>query len=82
MSEVELWRAVINHAITDATATIPKSTKRKNLAQLTRWQARRWLIDNSRDFREVCSLALLDSEAVRDKGISLSKLDWPSTKRF
>lgn len=43
----------------------------------TRDHARAWLTCNSRDFREVCALALLDPDAVREKALALASAGWP-----
>ena len=96
MPEVALWRAVIAQAIEDATArsiseadlqNIPDSKKRHarrlaaGLKLHERSQARAWLLNNSKEFREVCSLALLDPDAVRDRAQKMSRDNWPPTKR-
>jgi hypothetical protein len=70
--EVALWRAVIDQAITDATLGLLKGEPgRKKQARpsvermIHRDQARTWLLGMGKDFREVCSMALLEPDAVR-----------------
>lgn len=82
--EVHLWRAVIVQAMTDATMNVrlfdgPTTSKQSKIVENIRERAdsRRWLLDNSRDFRRVCELAMLDPAAVRDSAMKLSKDGWP-----
>lgn len=87
--ETELWRAVIAQAISDATATVrpkhgkasisPDKAKAKQVisdAMRERDHAREWLLGDSRDFREVCNLAGLDPEAVRERAQRLKRFGW------
>lgn len=87
--EVELWRAVVAQAISDATATVrPKHGKRSispdkaearqviGAALVQRDEARAWLLGNSRDFQDVCHMARLDPDAVRAKAERLKRFGW------
>jgi hypothetical protein len=69
--EIYLWRAVIERAAWDATTT---STD-KEVAQ-DREEARRWLLGNGKYFREVCSLALFDADAVRESAERMRDRGW------
>ena len=50
-------------------------------AHRNRSVARAWLLSNSRDFREVCSLAQLDPEAVYDHAAKLARQGWPAPQK-
>jgi hypothetical protein len=71
------------HSMTDEEKA--KATKSRNSltaeAQRNRNIARAWLLGNSKDFREVCHLAQLDPEAVRDNAQRLARQGWPSPNR-
>jgi hypothetical protein len=77
--EVALWRAVIAQAISDATAPGRRYSKTSDerLADSERRRARRWLLGGCEDFREVCALALLEPDAVRDRARLLEQSGWP-----
>lgn len=45
-------------------------------AILMRDRARAWLLGNEKDFRDVCELALLEPDAVREQAQALSRRDW------
>lgn len=91
--EAALFRAVIVQAIADACfvhrdngRVKERSAHGERVARLsrqheahTRDHARAWLTCNSRDFREVCALALLDADAVREKALALASAGWPGT---
>lgn len=77
--ELELWRTVIAQAISDATfcmlrtnsgkltSEIPVNRKSRGLERVFDFcAARDWLSWGGKDFREVCHLAGLDPDAVRD----------------
>jgi lambda repressor-like predicted transcriptional regulator len=55
----QLWAAVILQALEDATSAVSMATP------LDRRSARNWFIRGGKDFREVCSLAEMDHEAIR-----------------
>lgn len=75
--EVALWRAVIAQAISDATSIIrAKDPGLMKRAGLERDQARTWLLGNSKYFRDVCEMALLEPAAVREKAQALSRNGW------
>ena len=97
--EVAMWRAVIAQAIADATAVVrPRLAKdgravkdRQNEARTymseairERDKARAWLTGNSKDFRDVCAMAMLDAAAVRDSALRLEARGWhvPRPKHF
>lgn len=62
----DLWCAVVRQAFNDAlSADVSKA------AALHRQQARTWLTRYSADFAEVCALAGLEAEAVRDKAVAM-----------
>jgi hypothetical protein len=60
MSELALWRQVIDQAIADATLTDTAPAP-----QTAKARARLWLTRPNKDFSEVCGLALLEPDAVR-----------------
>ncbi len=71
--DVALWRAVIDLAITDATLGLLKGHQGRKPSfrpaaerMAHRDQARTWLLGMGKDFREVCTLALLEPDAVRE----------------
>lgn len=57
-ASVALWRTVITQAIADACG-------KHQAEDIDIQQARTWLQGNSRDFHEVCALALLEPDHVR-----------------
>lgn len=95
--ETALWRAVIVQAIEDATSRDrPEKPDEKGIdrklrnareagravALHERNSARIWLLRNSADFREVCHLALLDPDAVREQAQALSRDGWLTRRRY
>lgn len=78
MAEQEMWASVVQLAFSDATAT--STSKTAPATRLERQQARDWLVGNSRDFREVCSLAGVDPDAVREQAQKLQDLGWAVTR--
>ncbi len=96
--ELHLWRGVIAQAIIDATGWrrnvlspdepgIKKVTRKGRLNMIAigrgvRDDARRWLLNDSDDFREVCHLAGLDPGAVQDRAFSLQEAGWPCAAGF
>jgi hypothetical protein len=60
--EEQLWCAVIDQALFDA-----QSKRTSVQAQREKQEALRWLLIPNKDFDVVCSLALLDPDAVRDR---------------
>jgi hypothetical protein len=87
--EAALWRAVIALAVSDATMVTRPSRvpgepyDRSSMAKLMkgnailREHARAWLLGNSRDFRDVCEMALLDAAAVRESAQAMARRSWP-----
>ncbi|RXF69235.1 hypothetical protein [Hansschlegelia zhihuaiae] len=64
-----LWCAVIRQALTDATRTIAPSEP--NRAHVEQRQARTWFTGAGKDFRDVCYLAGMDPDAVRERAVRL-----------
>lgn len=56
-ASVALWRAVITQAIADACGE-------RQAEESSIQEAREWILGNSRDFHEVCALALLEPDKV------------------
>ena len=67
-SEHKLWRAVVINAFDDTMITL---SDRKSSVQ--KIEAHNWILQESRDFREVCEWALLDPEEMREHYISALK---------
>jgi hypothetical protein len=80
--EVALWRAVIAQAFYDACSEVPASRKRWAFANRVISDAREWLLYGGKDFREVCALAMLDWEPIRERAIALEEADWPTIPRY
>ncbi len=59
-----LWGAVLTRAIDDASGEFIHGSERTKLRE--RESARRWLLYNIRDFDQVCCLAGILPERVRD----------------
>ncbi|RZN10284.1 hypothetical protein CWO91_13915 [Bradyrhizobium genosp. SA-3] len=82
MSDKELWRAVVQQAITDATQ--PLSTKRRSV-RLDQVRTREWLTEPNSDFEDVCELAELDPVKVRKHVLPMiaeaTKNDQPMPQR-
>ena len=91
--EAALWLMVITQAFSDAAMNIRPG--RENTAdpidresmtaqmKINYWEredAREWLLHNSPDFQEVCNLALLDPDAVRDRARAESRKNWPGER--
>jgi hypothetical protein len=74
MSEIALFRAVVLHALSDATK--PNGCGRD--ARRERSRAQEWLLSGSRDFREVCHFAELDPDYILDKAKALAAAGWPT----
>jgi len=76
----KLWREVIMQAMRDACGVYVGS--RKPTAKHVKNEAQRWLLSNSRDFRQVCEFAQISSEVVFSAAESLSKVGWVVPKKF
>jgi hypothetical protein len=76
----KLWREVIMQAMRDACGVYVGS--RKPTAKHVKNEAQRWLLSNSRDFRQVCEFAQISSEVVFSAAESLSKVGWAVPKKF
>lgn len=68
--ERELWAAVISQALGDAIGDFRGTAQPKERARIQQ-EAIKWFRDNSRDFREVCILADVDPDAVRERALKL-----------
>jgi hypothetical protein len=66
--EHKLWRAVVINAFDDTMITL---SDRKSAVQ--KIEAHNWILQESRDYREVCEWALLDPEEMREHYISALK---------
>lgn len=81
-----MWVAVIHQALLDATA---EPVRRKDASYSTRTQHRilvlnrfradLWIRGGGRDFREVCMLAGIDPDALRDRYIA-GQIDMASVR--
>lgn len=71
--EVHLWRAVIGQAFDDAT-----SRSLNPEVQRERPRARAWLLRGGDDFNDICHMAMLDPDAVRDSADKLCSRGWPT----
>src|SRR6266498_789106 len=69
--ELHLWRAVIAQAISDAQLTGHRKESKRASSE-----ARIWLLGDSKDFRFVCHMALLEPDAVREYAEKLAKMNW------
>ena len=63
--EATLWRTVIYVALEDAISTCPRGSVKKGREEI-KDEARDWFRQASEDFHEVCGLAGMEPEAVRD----------------
>ena len=79
--EAALWRAVIAQSIADATGIVrgKKPSAYKSAVRI-RDEARNWLLNGSKDFKEVCHFALLDPNAVRESAERMRDGGWESAK--
>ena len=66
--EHKLWRAVVINAFDDKMITL---SDRKSSVQ--KIEAHNWILQESRDYREVCEWALLDPEEMKEHYISALK---------
>ena len=66
--EHKLWRAVVINAFDDTMITM---SDRKSSVQ--KIEAHNWILQESRDYREVCEWALLDPEEMKEHYISALK---------
>ncbi len=66
--EHKLWRAVVINAFDDTMITL---SDRKSSVQ--KIEAHNWILQESRDYREVCEWALLDPEEMKEHYISALK---------
>lgn len=80
-SEVALWRAVISQSIADACGIVrSKNPAAYRDAIRIRDEARSWLLNNTKDFRDVCEMTLLEPDAVREMAQGLSRKGWIARK--
>lgn len=76
-NERALWVAVITNAINDATGW-PPGAARQHEAERMRREARQWLTEGSMDFIDVCCLAGIDPDALREAMLRLEAEGWHS----
>ena len=80
-ADLALWRAVISQAMDDATgAEQSKKSDTGLLANREKPIARRWLTDNSKDFKLVCDYADVSADQVRAQAKSFADRGWSVTK--
>ena len=78
--ERQLWRAVLLQAVMDATASTTRDESNGcSITDYERARARRWLVNESRGFRDVCGYAGVDPRIVRQKAMALAENDWIRT---
>ena len=80
-ADLALWRAVIALAMDDATGA--EQSKRSDtglLANREKPKARRWLTDNSKDFRLVCDYADVSADQVMAQAKTFASLGWSVTR--
>lgn len=66
IQEQKLWQEVVLKAVRDATADDPQKQEDRHAKR----QADAWLRTNSRDFRDVCMMADLDPDFIRDSYVA------------
>jgi hypothetical protein len=76
--ERQLWCAVLNQAISDATSPLVRD-RREHLEQ---YWARAWFKNASRDFQQVCLLAGYDPDRIRKRVLSLIEAAQPNDKEM
>jgi len=64
--EQKLWQSVVVKAALDATSNPLQNTKDYTYQELAKKQADAWLRTGGMDFKEVCNLAGLDPDFIRD----------------
>lgn len=76
MKERELWQAVLEQAINDACYEGDKQeTLREGVV------ADRWIRRNTRDFQQVCTLAGMDPDFIREAYMAGKLAGYAKTKR-
>lgn len=70
-SNQDLWCAVIQQALVDATEPLTPSAAKRLSARMNQLRSREWFTKPNRDFEEVCDLARLDPSRVRSHAIPL-----------
>lgn len=78
--EVELWKAVVTQAVIDASWHQTGKHESVGDSIVNRDQARAWLLGNSTDFRNVCTMAGFDPDAVRESAQRKDAEDWPAVR--
>jgi hypothetical protein len=74
--ERQLWCAVLDRALRDATGnirTVGSPAERERLRE----DALRWFVGNDDDFRRACEAAGLDPDRVRDHALQLISVASP-----
>lgn len=77
-AERQLWCAVLNQAIADATSPLVRN-RREHLEQC--W-ARTWFKTRNKDFQEVCQLAGYDPERIRKHVLPMIEAAKPKDKEM
>lgn len=79
-----LFRSVVAQAFRDACSVVVVYGSSKNAKtdlrkrRLIQSQARSWLVDGSRDMREVCTMADMDPIAVGRRAREMAARGWPA----
>lgn len=81
MNELALWRAVIAQAFSDATYRERSGCEPDQVILAGRFPARRWLLNDSEDFRAVCAYADLEPSQVRALAVKCAGRGWRSYTR-
>jgi hypothetical protein len=76
--ERQLWCAVLNQAIADATSPLVRD-RREHLGQ---YWARAWFRNASRDFQQVCLLAGYDPDRIRKQVLPMIEAAQPNDKEM
>jgi len=69
--EQTLWRSVIDQALSDACGVGIRCGVTESVSSALRRSARAWFWHKTEDFRDVCDMAGMDPNAVRDRAIKL-----------
>ena len=78
-----LWIGVLHQIIADAffpvkmTRSTVTGTKRSIITRENIFSAREWLLEDSKDFREVCAMAGFEPDKIRRRALVWDKTGWP-----
>ena len=79
-----LWISVLLQNISDAffplkmTRSLVTGKRRSVITRQDIFEAREWLLNDSKDFKDVCSWAGFEPEDVRRRALIWDKSNWPS----